>query len=106
MSDDENFDYDKFQKHMEHLDEYHDSLNSEFYRLYCEPSSRVPEVGNRVIVAVGLLSMGHPWTREEGVVIEKGDTSYKIRLKRIDYGTHRQTEVWVHQALITDVLKG
>lgn len=75
---------------------------SEFLRLAAEPCQKTPVVGDRVLVAVGLLGMGHPWVRMEGVVLEVGDTACFVRLK--DRMLQKEEEEWVHNTLITDVL--
>lgn len=74
----------------------------EFRKLLDDCSDKVPEVGNRVVVAVGLLGHGMPWVRQEADVIEVGEMSYKIR-----FTTHPKQiiwEYWIHPALVTDVL--
>jgi hypothetical protein len=62
-----------------------------------------PSVGDRVVVAAGLLGMGHPWVRVEGVVVECASTSYKVEFPSREYNGSVPCE-WVHQSLITDVL--
>lgn len=97
--------FEDMNKFFSDIHESHSRLDSEFRRLCCEPSAKTPEAGSRVIVAAGLIGMGHPWIRLEATVIECGDTSYKVRFAtHKEYGTNRLQETWVHQALITDVL--
>jgi hypothetical protein len=89
----------------EGIQKAHNRMDDEFRRLCCEPSAKTPTTGCRVLVAAGLLGMGHPWIRLEATVIECGDTSYKVRFT--DYRhvlTKELEEKWVHQSLITDVL--
>lgn len=81
----------------------------EFKRLLVEPSTstRVPDIGDRVVVAAGFVGLGHLWVREEAVVEEKGDTSYKVRFvnfKPYNGGDRGSYVMWIHPALITDVL--
>lgn len=97
---------DWFEKHFEHIDRKHEQMDAEFKRLLCEPSSRTPEAGDRVIVAGGFLNMGHLWMRYEAVVEEVGETSVKVRftdykMYNVPLGEYR---MWVHPALITDVI--
>lgn len=96
---------------MKHLDEAHEGrreLEEGFAKLCLDACAKVPKKGDRVVVAIGFLGMGHLWVRSEGLVLEAGDTSYKVQI--LDYkpfgaplGSH---VCWVHQALITDVLGG
>lgn len=87
------------------INDYHRKLDSEFAKLINEPSARVPQVGDKVLVAVGLLGMGYLWVRLEAEVIETADTSYKVRFTdRKKWGSDELQEEWVHQALITDVV--
>ena len=99
---------DYFWKDMHNMHEEKNQEREEFKRLLSDRPSTVPQVGSRVLVAAGFLGMGHIWIREEGVVEECGDTSYKIRF--INYTPYSKEKgslsQWVHQSLITDVLKG
>ena len=96
---------DWVERMMDRADKHHAQMDAEFCRLAVEPSAKRPGVGDRVLVAVGLLNMGHLWIREEGTVLECGDTSFLVRLaNRTHIITGVPTEVWAHQALITDVL--
>lgn len=94
MDDDFRIDWDSINREREAKDEA-------FRKLLCEPTPTVAEVGDRVVFAGGLIGFGHNWVRLEGVVLEKGDTSYKVQFE--DLGrTHIE---WIHPALVTDVLK-
>lgn len=87
------------------INRHHESQDEDFRKLLVEPSAKTPSLGDHVIVATGFLGMGFNWIREEAVVLECGDTSYKVQFtdcKHIVDGT--PTVKWVHQALITDVL--
>ena len=100
------FDMNSFYRDMERIDRIHAELRDEFTKLCIEPSAKRPNIGDRVIVAVGLLQMGHLWIREEATVLEVADTSFHIEFKdKVVYGTNEPRRVWVHQALITDVLE-
>lgn len=83
------------------IEKHHDKMDSEFHKLCVEPSTKVPVVGDRVLVAAGLLGMGHAWVRLEATVVECGDTSFKVQFT--DTYESRKP-MWIHQALITDVL--
>lgn len=90
----------------EDMREYHRKIDNEFHKLCCEPSQKIPKLGQRVIVAAGLLGMGHLWIREEAIVEEVGEVSIKVRFTNYkpfngERGSH---ELWIHPALITDVL--
>lgn len=79
---------------------HHEELGVAFSKLLADPTSKVPQQGDRVVVAIGLLSMGHLWVRGEGVVLECGETSYKVQLDKDECSR----PIWVHQALIVEVL--
>lgn len=80
-------------------DERAEQMAEEFKRLAVDPCSEIPEVGDKAIVALGLLGMGHLWMREEAEVLEVASTSYHVRIRGRS-GTH-----WIHQALVTDVIR-
>ena len=89
------------------INRYHKSLDSEFEKLCVEPCATTPQVGDRVLIAVGLLGMGHLWIREEAIVFECANTAYRVRFAhREDYETKQTLEMWVHQSLVTDVIGG
>lgn len=88
--------------HMKHIDRYHEDLGGEFRRLCAEPCMKTANPGDRVVVAVGLLSMGHPWVRREGVVLEVGGGSVKVRMSDLQ---DQSREMWIHPALIVDVFE-
>lgn len=83
--------------------EGHKKMEDEFRRLYAEPSTRVPVVGDRVIVAVGFLGRGHLWMRRECKVLEVGDTSVHVEIPD-RYGSDKVDREWIHPALVTDVI--
>ncbi len=96
---------DSFDEMFRDIYKYRDKLDSEFARLAAEPCSKVPQVGDRVLIAAGLVGKGHLWIRLEAVVLECADTAYYVKYKK--YKLYRDTdthEEWVHQAVITDVL--
>ncbi len=76
----------------------------QFQKLCDDPSSKIPCVGDRVVVAAGLIGMGFNWVRKEATVLEVGETSYRVQFqeKRLDGTPMIQ---WIHPALITDVLE-
>jgi hypothetical protein len=94
-------DFNDFSSHASDFDAQKQDREAEFRRLVAEPSSRVPAVGDRVVVAAGLLGLGWHWIRMEGEVLEVGEVSVKVRIadSRGD-----PKVMWVHPALITDVL--
>lgn len=89
------------------LEEYFNEMNrnrremhDEFTKLCLDPSAVRPNVGDRVVVAIGLIGYGFNWIRQECVVIEEGETSFKVRWQQ-----HGNTHVeWINPNLITDVL--
>ena len=85
---------------MRQADNHRTRLYAEFGKLIAEPCMKVSSIGDRVIVATGLLGKGHIWARTECTVIETGDTSVKVRFTG-DY-INRDDEMWIHPLLITD----
>ena len=99
-------DFMDIMRHFDRIDDHRDNMAAEFHKLAVEPSATRPKVGDHVLVAAGLLNRGHLWIRYECEVICEADTSFKIRCCDSAYhGLERNWEQWVHQALITDVLK-
>jgi len=92
--------WNMFAEGRKHRDELHD----QFKKLLAEPTTQIPKVGDTVVVAVGLLNMGHPWIRRAGKVLVAGDTSYKIHFEKQYKHEREKTIIWVHQTLITDVV--
>ncbi len=94
-------------RYFENLEKEQQRMRAEFERLRSDPPAKIPQIGDRVIVATGFLAMGHLWARMEAEVMDVGDTSVKVRL--IDYQPYQQPigsySTWIHPALITDVLK-
>ncbi len=89
-----------------HAEEGARKTEHEFERLALDPCSDIPEVGDRVIVAVGLIGHGFAWVREEATVLEIGSSSYKVQLsKQKDFDSNKPVECWIHSVLVTDVLK-
>lgn len=78
-----------------------DKLYAEMKRLLHEPPKEFPKKGDRVVVAIGLLSRGHLWTKAECRVLEVGDSSIKVECK----DSYHDWQEWIHPALITDILK-
>lgn len=91
-------------KFFEHAREHHKKMDEEFRRLCAEPCGKVPQKGDRVLIAAGLLGMGYPWVREEAVVMECGDTSYFVQFVHYKTYDEKTYSCWVNQNLITDVL--
>ena len=98
--------FDELYKHWNNVDRHHDRMDDEFRRLYAEPCMKPANPGDRVVVAIGFLGMGHLWVRAEAIVLEVGGGSVKVRFtNRNDYYTKEPMELWVHPALIVDVFE-
>lgn len=95
--------FESFRRDFESIRKSRESLHHEFEKLYLDPCTKEVNPGDRVVIAVGLLNRGHPWIREEGIVQEVGSVSVKVRFK-MNYDSE-YTEVWIHPALICDVLE-
>lgn len=80
-----------------------EKLDSEFIRLAAEPCQKLATVGDRVLVAGGLIGRGHAWVRLEGLVLETADTACRVRFVGREF-KGEPDETWVHNVLITDVL--
>lgn len=90
----------------ENAEKEREEIKKEFEKLQADPCLKTPQKYDRVLFACGLLGMGFHWVRKEAIVVECGETSYKLLyprnpllLKDEPFATE-----WVHQALITDVL--
>ncbi len=81
------------------INEEKDKREFEVKRLMAEPPKESPKVGDKVIVAVGLLGHGFNWIRQECKVLEVADNSVKIKWK-----DSHDWEEWIHPAFITDIL--
>lgn len=87
---------------MRMADRHHTLLQAEFERLRSEQPASPAKVGDRVIVASGLLQRGPVWHREEMHVIGVSDTCVKVRLP--SGSLDGSNEVWVSNVLVTDIL--
>lgn len=96
---------ENFFQHWDDMNRAHERERREFEKLLLDQCADIPKVGDKVVVACGLLGMGFPWIREEAVVAEVGSSSYKVRFPgRIDFTTQQPSTKWIHAALVTDVL--
>jgi hypothetical protein len=86
------------------MSDEHARRDEEFRRLLVDPSATQAEVGDRVVVAAGLLGRGWQWIREEAEVIAVGETSYKVRFVETPEDDGEPTEQWIHPAIVIDVL--
>lgn len=92
-----------FSEAINRIDKKHDKMYEEVNRLMADPPKEMPIVGDRVIVAIGLLSRGHLWLKAEAVVKEVGENSVKVECDQ--YQDKQPWTEWIHPALITDNLK-
>ena len=83
--------------------EHHRIQENEYERLKADIPRKV-NIGDKVIVAIGLLGHGFRWIRQECEVIETASNSTKIRLqeKHLDGSFY---EYWIDPALIIDVIE-
>lgn len=78
----------------------------QFYKLLIDQCAIIPNVGDTVIIAAGLLGLGFDWVRLEAVVLKVGQNSFKIQFQtEKEFRTSKLKEEWIHPALITDVIK-
>ena len=89
-----------FEDILRRQDERVNSMKAEVARL-SQDIKLMPKVGQRVVVAIGLLSHAHEWIKAECTVIEVGNISIKIKCEE---GHHDFTE-WIDPALIIELLK-
>ena len=79
---------------------------SEFQRLLALPRHEPrPTIGDRVIIAGGLIGHGQPWVRLAADVTDVGEESVKVRLLKTDPDCEPYDAQWIHPALITDVFR-
>ena len=82
------------------VNESHRKMGEEYNRLVAERIPPVVRVGDRVIVAVGLISRGHLWVRRVCTVLEVAENSCHVRCDQAYQGW----DEWIDNNLITDVL--
>ena len=82
----------------------HNERNTYFDELLANPCTQPVTVGDRVVVAAGLIGFGFKWERLEATVLEKGQNSIKIELDHKHLVNNVNWELWIHPAVITDVL--
>jgi hypothetical protein len=76
----------------------------EYSKLMQRETVLLPKVGDRVLVAIGILGFGSICARDEGVCIECASTTYKIRFYNPEEPDD-SPDIWVHQNLILDILE-
>lgn len=81
---------------------HQDKQRNEYERLCGENIRKDIIVGDRVVVAVGLIGRGFSWIRKTCEVIEVADTSCCIRHTGDD--EFDNWEEWIDRFLIVDVL--
>jgi len=91
-----------FFESMKRVEEDNTKREQEVEKLMAEPPEEMPLVGDKVIVAIGLLGYGYNWIRHECEVLEVASHSVKIKFRR--YGLDI-CEEWIHPGFITDILK-
>ena len=82
----------------------HDARNTYFDALLANPCTQPVNVGDRVVVAAGLIGFGFKWERLEATVLEKGQNSIKVELEHKHPVNKVNYVMWIHPAIITDVL--
>lgn len=80
-------------------DRLHKQQESEYARLRQNPPRNI-KVGDKVLVAVGLLGRGYVWKRKECEVVEISQVSIKVKSDE----KYNEWEEWIDPVLITDVL--
>lgn len=100
--------FDKMFDRLDNAFKAGDEMSAAFAKLCLGDATRkIPKLNDLVIVAAGFVGLGHIWVRLEAEIVEIGESSYKVRF--LDYTPYRGTkgshEVWIHPALITDVLE-
>jgi len=94
-----------FDEFFDRIDRVHKQKQDEFEKLRLDQSAAAPQIGDTVVVAAGPLKMGFEWVRYEAVVIALGQQSYKVRFTdRKDIITGEPTVMWIHPAVVTDVI--
>lgn len=88
-----------------HAEKAADETKQQFEKLNLDRCMEIPNVGDTVIVAAGLLGMGFPWVRYEALVLATGQNSYRVRFLDYEGFRDRVVEQWIHPALVTDVIR-
>lgn len=92
-----------FEDELHHINREHEKNNEEFARLDADPMMRPVSLGDRVVVAAGLIGRGHRWVRKEAKVVEVGDTSVRVRFSEARWNGEPDEE-WLHPSLVIDIL--
>lgn len=108
-NDDDDFDESFLENMFKGFDEAIKSANSkddEYKKLASDPCMKIPEVGDTVVVAAGLLGMGHIYIRMGAKVLIVGDSSYFVQFDDYKLGLDKENyKTWVNPVLVTDVIK-
>lgn len=72
-------------------------------KLVADPLMEIPEIGDTVVVACGLIGHGFDWIRKECVVVAKGQATYKVR--HTGHSKPLSWEEWIHPCLVTDIIR-
>lgn len=86
-------------EHFREIDKHHKIQEDEYKRLASDTPKSV-KIGQKVLVAVGLLGHGFHWIRQECDIINVSGNSSKI--KWISYGSVH--EYWIPNCLITSII--
>ncbi len=94
--------YDIFQS----ADDYHEQRRRAFEKLATDPPCEEVVVGSRVLLSAFVLGMGLDGIVLEAKVLEVADTAYYVQFKdRLEFGTKKLQEEWIHRVAVTDVLE-
>ena len=87
-----------------------DERNTEIRRLRDAAAKKPisPKIGDRVLVAIGLIGHGVAWLRHECVVVDVSKTAIKVEWPRVGHTTKELGPThseWVDRPLVTDIIK-
>jgi len=95
-----------FFESMKRADENNDKRKRQIDKLMADVPKEMPKVGDKVIIASGLLGHGWDYIRREGIITEIAD--YTVKAKWENYPGHSTVDIreeWMHPAFIVDTLK-
>ncbi|MCK9569108.1 hypothetical protein M0R72_09215 [Candidatus Pacearchaeota archaeon] len=96
--------FGRMDREFDRADKIRKDKQQQFEKLVMDQCCDIPEVGDSVIVAAGLLNRGFDWIRLEAKVLAVAPQSYKVQFERNHYDGSPDIE-WIHPAVVTDVIR-
>lgn len=96
--------FNDFFEYFDNIHKEHNKQEEEYDRLRSDPPKAL-YIGDKVLVALGLLGYGFRWIREKGEIIAIADSSVFIKFERTHIITREPLELWIEKTLITDIIE-